>query len=382
MKIGVILRTIEKKRGPGIYTQNVMDHLLRLDTKNEYVLFYYDRKSLGRYVRYDHVREKLVKPPLSLTFRELSFADAASRFIWEQVKIPIEANREGVDLIFNPADSVPLFAKCKTVMVFHGSEWLTHPEWFRLFDRIYSRIMMPLYYRKASLFLANSDTNKKDFVTFLGVSDHKIKTIYHGVGQNFRRIGDHAYLRTIREKYRLPEKFLLYVGRIYPGKNFGNVIRAFSKVHVNLPHKLVVTSEPRWGYESEFASIKELGLEDKILFTGWVPEDDLVALYNLAGLFIFPSFYESFGLPLLEAMACGCPAIASQTGAQPEIAGGAAFLVNPHDPDEIADVIKRMLSDENLRRALIEKGFARAKELGWEKCARETLAAFDSLNEV
>jgi glycosyltransferase involved in cell wall biosynthesis len=381
MKIGVMLRTMDRTRGGvATYTQYMMDHLLPLDRKNKYVLFYYNPKSLGRYAEYDHVQEQLVQPPFSLlTFRAFSFPDAASKFLWDQVKIPIAAKRAGVDLLFNPADSVPLFAACKTIMVLQGSEWLTHPEWFRFFDRVYSRTMMPLYYKKASLFLTNSDTNKRNFATALRVKDDKIKTIYFGVDHSrFRPISDNVFLRSIREKYHL-EKFILYVGRIYPGKNFGNVIRAFSKIHAYFPHKIVVTGYPRWGYQDEFASIEKLGLQDKIVFVGWVPEEDLVALYNLADLLIFPSFFESFGIPLVEAMACGCPVITSKTGAPPEITGGAALLVDPYKPDEIAEEIRKVLSDETLRKELSERGLQRAKSFSWEKAACETLAVLGAL---
>jgi glycosyltransferase involved in cell wall biosynthesis len=382
MKIGVMLRTIDRKRGVGIYTNNLMDHLLPLDEKNEYVLFYYNLESLGRYAQYEHVREKLVEAPISsLRFREFSFPDAASRFIWDQVKIPIEAKREGVDLLFNPADSVPLFAGCKTIMVLHGSEWYVNPRMHKLLDRIYIRIMMPLYCKKACLLISNSELSKRDFVNILRVSEEKIKTIYFGVDPRFRHIeDDDIFWKQAREKYHLPEKFILYVGRIYPGKNFGNLLHAFSRIHTSLPQKIVVAGHPRWDYQSVYASIEKLGLQQKVLFTGWVPQEDLVAFYNLADMFIFPSFYEAFGIPLLEAMACGCPAVASQTGALPEIAGGAAFFVNPYNPDEIAEAIQKVLTEDNLRKKLIEKGLQRAKAFSWEKCARETLAVFESLN--
>jgi glycosyltransferase involved in cell wall biosynthesis len=384
MKIGVMLRTIDDKKGIGIYTQNLMDHLLALDKKNEYVLFYYNPEFLGRYARYEHVREKLVKAPLSsLRFREFSFPDAASRFIWDQVKIPIEVKREGVNLLFNPADSVPLFTKCQTIMVLHGSDWYVNPRMYKLLDRIYIRIMMPLYCKKASLLISNSELSKRDFVSILRVSEEKIKTIYFGVNPRFRPIeDDDFFLKKAREKYHLPEKYILYVGRIYPGKNFGNLLHAFSKIHTSLPQKIVVAGHPRWDYQSVYASIEKLGLQEKVLFTGWVPQEDLVAFYNLADLFIFPSFYEAFGIPLLEAMACGCPAVASQTGALPEIAGGAAFLVNPYSPDEIAEAIRTVLIEGNLRKEHIEKGLQRAKAFSWEKCARETLAVFESLNGI
>lgn len=384
MKIGVMLRTIDDKKGVGIYTQNLMDHLLPLDKNNEYVLFYYNPESLGRYAQYEHVREKLVKASLTPFLRAHSSPDLSLyKFIWDQVKIPIEAKREGVDLIFNPTYTVPLFTKCKTIMVLHGSDWYVNPRMYKLLDRIYIRIMMPLFCKKARLLISNSDLSKRDFVNILGVSEEKIKTIYFGVDPRFRPIEeDDIFLKKAREKYHLPEKFILYVGRIYPGKNFGNLLQAFSKIHTSLPQKIVVAGHPRWDYQSEYASIEELGLQEKVLFTDWVPQGDLVAFYNLADLFIFPSFYEAFGIPLLEAMACGCPAIASQTGALPEIAGEAAFLVNPYSPDEIAEAIRRVLVEDKLKKELIEKGLQRAKAFSWEKCARETLAVFESLNGV
>ena len=310
MRIGVMLRAMGERQGIGIYTQNLMDHLLSLDTENQYILFYRDPQFLGRYAHYHHVREKLVTAP--------------NKLIWDQVKIPLEARREAVDLIFHTKFTVPFFVKRKTVMVLHGSEWFAHPEWFPLFDRIYVHTMMRLYCKKASFLISNSDITKRDFVDTLGVSEDKITTTHLGFDPRFRPIDDDGFLTYIREKYDLPERFILYVGRIHPGKNFGTLIRAFSRVQSRLCHKLVIAGHPRWGYRTEYASIEKLGLREKILFKEWVPQEDLVGFYNLADLFVFPSLYEGFGIPLLEAMACGCPVVASKTGNLPEIAGDAA----------------------------------------------------------
>lgn len=362
-----MLRTIDEKQGIGIYTQNLMDHLLPLDKKNEYILFYRHARFVGRYVRYDHVREKLVRAP--------------NKAIWDQVKIPLEAQREAVDVIFHTKFSVPLATRRKTVMVLHGSEWFVYPKWFKRFDRIYVRIMMRLYCKKASLIISNSDLTKRDFVNILRVNGEKIKTIYLGYDRRFKRIDDDMALKKVRETYRLPEKFILYVGRIHPGKNFGNLIRAFSRIHNYVPQRIVVAGHPRWGYEADYATIGEVGLREKILFKDWVPQEDLAAFYNLADVFVLPSLYEGFGIPVLEAMACGCPVVASNTGNLPEIARGAALLVNPRDPDEIAEAVRRVLTEDSLRIELGEKGILRARGFSWEKCARDTLAVFESLNE-
>jgi glycosyltransferase involved in cell wall biosynthesis len=298
------------------------------------------------------------------------------------VKIPLEAQREDVDLIFHTKFTVPFFTRCKTMMVLHGSAWFVHPEWYNSFDRTYIRLMMRLYCQKADFILSNSEMTKRDFVNILRVREDKIKTTYFGYSPRFRPIDDNVYLEKIKEKYKLPERFILYVGRIDPGKNFGNLIQAFAKIHTSLPYKIVVAGHPRWGYQSEYAGIETLGLQEKILFTDWVPQEDLVAFYNLADLFVFPSFYEGFGIPLLEAMACGCPAIASQTGALPEIAGGAAFLVDPYSHDKIAAAIRKVLGEDGLRKELSEKGLCQASKFSWQKCASETLAAFDSMGNA
>lgn len=365
MKIGVMLRTIDEKQGIGIYTQNLMDHLLPLDKENEYILFYRNPEFLGRYAQYDHVSEKLVTAP--------------NKLIWDQVKIPLEAKREKVDLIFHTKFTVPLLTRCKTVMVLHGSEWFVYPQAYKLLDRNYIRVMMSRYCKKANFIISNSEMTKQDFVNILGVNQNKIQTAYFGFDSGFKPIGDKIFLEKIRRQYHLPEKFILFVGRIYSGKNFGNLVQAFSKLHTGLPHKIVVAGHPRYGYERDLAKIEELDLQEKILFTGWVPQEDLVALYNLADLFILPSFYEGFGIPVIEAMACGCPVIASDAGALPEIAGGAALLIDPYNPDDLAEAIRKVLTEDRLRKELVERGLKRAREFSWEKCAKETLDVLDNV---
>lgn len=363
MKIGVMLRSIDEKQGIGVYTQNIMDHLLRLDTENEYVLFYRSQQFLGRYADYDHVREKLVTAP--------------NKLIWDQVKIPLEARRERLDLIFHTKFTVPLFTGSKTVMVLHGSEWFVYPKAYKFLDRTYVRAMMHRYCDKATSIISNSEMTKGDFVNLLGVSPDKIKTTLFGYDSRFGPIDDSALLERVRDRYHLPNEFILFVGRIYPGKNFGNLIQAFSEIHTRIPHKIVVAGHPRYDYEGDLAKVETLGLQDKVLFTGWVPQEDLVAFYNLADVFVLPSFYEGFGIPVVEAMACGCPVVASQAGALPEVAGGAALLVDPNNPGEIATAIISSLTDERLKRQLVRQGLQRAKAFSWEKCARQTLEVLE-----
>jgi glycosyltransferase involved in cell wall biosynthesis len=193
---------------------------------------------------------------------------------------------------------------------------------------------------------------------------------------------DAAATSAVKSKYSLPEQFILFVGGITPLKNFGNLLKAYRKLQSRFPHKLVVVGFNRWKFSKDLEVVNELGLRDKIVFCGFVPDEDLPAFYNLASLFAFPSLYEGFGIPVLEAMACGCPVVTTKTGCSPEVAGDAALLADPYDPDAIANAMGKVLIEESFRKSLIERGFARAEQFSWRKCASQTLALFESVGEL
>jgi len=191
-------------------------------------------------------------------------------------------------------------------------------------------------------------------------------------------VADGSLLLKVRQRYRLPEQFLLYLGTIEPRKNIQALIKAYALLcrEKGFCHKLVLAGDMGWKNEGLRELIQGLSLEDSIRFTGYVEDSDLPALYTLADLFVFPSLYEGFGLPVLEAMACGLPVVTSNVSSLPEVAGDAAVLIDPHSLDAIADGMRRMLVDRELRTKCIERGFERAKMFTWEKCAKETVAVF------
>jgi hypothetical protein len=193
MKIGVMLRALDEKQGIGVYTQNLMDHLLPIDRINEYVLFYRNPRFLGRYAHYDHVREKVVKAP--------------NKAIWDQVKIPIEAKRENVDVIFHTKFTVPFFTSRKTVMTLHGASWFVRPELYNKYDILYIRSVMPLYCKKTTAILSNSDLTTNDFIRILGVSPHKIRTTHPAADDRFVPINDTSFLNKVKDKYNIPNCF-------------------------------------------------------------------------------------------------------------------------------------------------------------------------------
>jgi glycosyltransferase involved in cell wall biosynthesis len=188
-----------------------------------------------------------------------------------------------------------------------------------------------------------------------------------------------AVLDAARREYDLPDKFLLYVGMIFPQKNFGNLLRAFHRLRDRIPHTLLVIGTPRWKYEKELELVDTLGLRERIRFIDFVPNERLPPIYNLADCFIYPSLYEAFGLAGVEAMACGCPVAGANAGAIPEVLGDAALLFDPHDPEDIAGRVLTLLEDESARAQRVACGLERVKTFRWEMAAREMLQLFEGL---
>ncbi len=364
MKIGVMLRAIDEKQGIGIYTRNLMDKLLPMDQHNSYVLFHRKPEFMGRYSQYPHVTERLVRAP--------------SKAIWDQVMIPLAAKRENVDVIFHTKFTVPLVTSRKTVMSIHGASWFVHPELYNVVDIAYIRIFMPLYCRKASAILSNSELTTEDFVRILGVSRNTIRTVRLGVHERFQVIEDRNALEEARRKYNLPAKYILSVIKHDPRKNFANLIAAFRLCRKQMPCKLVVIGIGCEKYRREHALDSD-GTADDVTFLGWVDQENLPAIYNMAECLFFPSVYEEFGLPTCEAMACGCPVVVSKTGALPELSGNAGIHVDPFNPAEMARALGQMFGDRALRDKYAARALARAKMFSWTRCAEETLAVIYSL---
>ncbi|MFQ5998545.1 MAG: glycosyltransferase family 4 protein [Candidatus Bathyarchaeia archaeon] len=367
MKIGVMLRHFKRQPGGlGTYTNNLLDYLLKIDTKNHYVFTYKDENLLGSYLPYPNVEEIVVRSSSNLT--------------WDQIAIPTVAKRKELDLIFNPKLTVPIFSRCKKLFTMAGGDWFVFPHNYVWYDRIYHKVFAPLYFRSADAIISISESATQDIINNVKVDEEKIHTIHLGVNEHFRPIDDEQHLEAVARRYNLPEHFILFVGQIYPMKNVGGIIKAFAKFHKQIPHKLVIVGKPGLKYKKELALIDKYNLGKHVTLIGWIPYEDLPAFYNLAELFLFPSLYEGFGIPLLEAMACGCPVVTSNRGATGEVVGDAAMLVDPTDASSISNGVYDVMTQPELRQDLIDRGFKRVKNFSWERCARETLALFESLN--
>jgi glycosyltransferase involved in cell wall biosynthesis len=362
-----MLRHYEQQEGGvKVYTKRLLPLLFSYGTQHQYVLIYQNSKLLGTYAQYPNVEEVAVGIPGTVP--------------WDQIAVPWIARKKRLDVIFNPKFTVPFFAKAKKMFVLHGSEWFVIPEHFLRHDRWYFNTFVPLYCRHADAFIAVSNAVKADVVKHTGVDPRKVFPIHNGFDPVlFQPVRDPERLRAVREKYKLPERFILWCGQIESRKNVARLLRAFARIKDELPHQLVLAGEQRWSTRSELQVMQELHLEDRVLFPGWIDHGDLPAVYSLAELFAFPSLYEGFGIPLIEAMACGCPIVTANTCAPPEVLDGSGCLVDPLDVEAIAAGMKKVLLDPELRARMIARGMERSKAFGWEQCARQVLAVFDSL---
>ena len=368
MRIGVMLRSITERGGVGIYTRNIVEELLKIDPRNDYFLFYRERHGFGRFAIYTNAREVLL--------------ESRSKLVWDQILIPRAAKRHSLDLVFHPKFTLPVFVRAKTVMAVHGADWFL-PEYRHLYhplDVLYMRLAMPFYLRRADAVISVSKFSTQGFVSAMPWCAPKMRTIYFAARDNFRRISDAKTLRSARQRYSLPERFLLTVIHYDTGrKNFGNMLKGFQIAKQRgVSHKFVVVGRDCERYTQDYP-LEPLGLAGEVFFHGWIEQADLAAVYNLADLYLYPTRVEAFPIPLCEAMACGVPIVTSNATGLSEIGGDAALTVDPENPAEIADAVCRILGDDALREELRSRGLARSKTFSWTGCARETLALFESL---
>lgn len=287
--------------------------------------------------------------------------------------------------LFHATDHLlPYLPQTPTVFTLGDLTFLSHAQTHARLNRTFLRLMMPLFLRRTNGIITISASTQRDMESYYGPLPTLSRVIYPGVHSRFRPIKDENLLVAIRARYQLPARFMLYVGTIEPRKNLPVLIRAFQQASLEDPAalagvKLVIGGKKGWMYEETFAQVQALGLENQVIFTGFVDDEDLPALLSLAELFVFPSQYEGFGFPVLEAMACGTPVITSNVSSLPEVAGGAALLVSPTDVAGLAEAMQHAMGDAGVRAAMAEKGIARAVHFSWQRCALETVAFYEEI---
>lgn len=301
------------------------------------------------------------------------------RILWEQFPLRDQLRDLSIDVLHSPHYTMPLRSKCASVVTFHDMTFFMFPEMHQFYRKFFFRMMIRRSAQRAKAIIAVSDSTRRDILRLLNTDAGKVFTVHSGVAPHFRPIDDAGALARLRGSYHLPEKFILYVGELERRKNVPALVQAFkSLVDQGLPHALVIVGPKGWMYNRLCQALASLDLTARVVFTGYVPEDELPLFYNAADLFAFPSIYEGFGLPVLEAMACGVPVVTSNVSSLPEIVGDAGILVDPRNVSALADAMLRILKDADLRRELSRRGRERAALFSWQRTAQETLAVYSS----
>lgn len=368
MNIGINARVLnERKGGPYRYTVNVIRELSHIDKKNIYFIFLYDNYEFN-----------FALPP---NFKKV-IIKIRSKLIFDYIILPWYSYFHSIDVWIFPKNTFSPFIKGKKIPVFHDIVYfekeLTFRE-FNYFDNLHHTIMIPINAKLSAINIAVSDFTALRMKELLKIPQNKIKIIKEGVEDSFRVVNDSNYLESVIAKYNLKKPFFFYAGSLSPRKNMLNVLKAFNFVKDKIPHNIYYTGGYSWRDNEVLKYIEDNGLEDRVIRLGYVSDDELVALYNVAQCYLYPSLYEGFGLPILEAQACGCPVITSTVSSCPEVAGDAALLVNPYDVNQIANAMITIAKDENLQKQLKEKGFKNMQKYSWEMCATSMVQLFEDI---
>ena len=368
MRIGIDARKLHDF-GIGTYIRNLLRHLGRLDRQTEFVILCRseDRETLAA---------------TGQNFRAVP-ESAANYSVAEQVRIPLALRREGVTLFHAPHYVLPPLVRCRSVVTIHDCIHLMFPQY--LPNRLalaYARTSINLAARRATRVMTVSESSKRDILRFVDVEPDRIDVIYNAYDERFEIEPCEEDVVRVRERYQLHDEFVLYAGNVKPHKNLERLIEAFNLLRARgFDHlKLVLIGDEISKYAALRRAVHRHQLHKYVRFLGYMPHETLAVMYRLAGVFVFPSLYEGFGLPPLEAMASGTPVVTSNVSSLPEVAADAAILVDPYDPSAIADGIERVLGDEGLRADLRRRGLARARQFSWEQSVRRVREIYDAVS--
>jgi glycosyltransferase involved in cell wall biosynthesis len=298
--------------------------------------------------------------------------------LWTHMALSWEMLSSPPELLFVPSHVLPLIHPRCSVATVHDLGFHHYPEAHTISQNLYLRWSTRHNAQASVLVLADSLATRQDLIRYYGLSADKISVVYPGRDETLTPVTEPTMLAAIRARYDLHQPYLLYVGTLHPRKNLVRLVQAYAQLlsepagHAPIP-LLVLAGQKGWLYREISDEVRRLGLGERVRFTGFVPEEDLAALLSGALAFAFPSLYEGFGLPVVEAMACGTPVVCSQASSLPEVAGDAALLVDPLDTEALAAALVRVVSDEGLRHDLVLRGFQQVRSFSWQRCARETL---------
>jgi glycosyltransferase involved in cell wall biosynthesis len=378
MRIGIEGQRLfrKKKHGMDMVALELINNLQKIDHDNEYYI----------YVARDEDKDCLQETD-NFKIRVL---EGGFYPYWEQVILPKAAKTDGCQLLHCTSNTAPLNASIPLVVTVHDIIYMEKsiPQIltgsgtpYQKFGNVYRRFIVPRIIKKSEVVITVSYFERKRMAEFFGMGDEKLRAVYNGVSPHFKPVKDEQALKDAKGKYNLPEKFFFHLGNTDPKKNTLGVIKAFAqfrrKTGLDIP--LVMLDFDRAELLSMAKESGDRSIIEHIHLTGYVPNKELPAIYSQCEIFLYPSLRESFGIPILEAMACGVPVITSNTSSMPEVSGGAALLVDPYKPESISDAMIRLLNDADLRQDLIQKGFEQSAKFTWEAMARQVLDIYSEI---
>lgn len=311
-------------------------------------------------------------------FNNIEFIKMKSQFLslFEQIELPYVVNKyKDVDVFHSPSFVASPFIKCNMIMTIHDLTHIKYKSYATMFRKLYYKFIVMPCARKSVKILTVSEFSKKEIVDWLNCDENKVIVTYNGIDNNFKIINDESELNNVKKKYKLPEEFILYIGNLKPHKNVETLIKAIAIMKKNII--LILNGK----VNEKFADlIKKLNIRDKIQFIGYIDDEDLPAIYNLASVFVFPSFYEGFGFPPLEALACGCKVITSNTTSLPEVVFDADSMVNPYSALNFADAIEKALNNENIQ--IDNNTKERLKKFSWIAASQSTYEVYKTCQNI
>lgn len=358
MKIGIYARGLSEKVG-GVkqYIESMTKAIIEyIDDDTELYIFHNCKNN--QFTGKRNVREVILK--------------SSNKMICDHILAPYYINKLKLDVVWFPKNVIPFFVKAKRIVTIHDLAYFL-PEYnaYPIIDTIYMKTMMKSSCKRADRIIAVSENTKKDIVRLLDIPEKKIEVIYEAADEKYRIIKDKKELERVRKKYNLNKKFILFTGGISPRKNLVRLINAFNHISDQVPHDLVLTGGGgSWNNSKELELIKS---NEKIKRIGYVSDKDMPYLYNLADIYVYPSLYEGFGLPVLEAHACGCPVIASKVASIEDIGGKGVLYVNPYNLSDVKGALLKALQDENHRNKLVKENFKNVKRFCWNKSSAQLL---------
>jgi glycosyltransferase involved in cell wall biosynthesis len=353
------------RTGVGYYTEHLLQHLASevATTGDEIVV----------------VSNQAIDPqiPLPPHVRVHGGHQFPIRIGWMQMRAAAALDALRPDIAHFTNGMMPLGSPVPTIVTVHDMSLRLYPRCHPVRRLLLNRPLMHVAIRNAAAIVTVSHSARRDLLKLHGVPPDRVSVVHEAASPAFRPIADRALLAQVRARYSLPEHFILYVGTIEPRKNLLRLMSAFAAARAaGIKQQLVCVGPYGWSSRDLSGHIEQLGIRDAVRFTGYLPFDDLPAIYNLGDFFVFPSLYEGFGLPVVEAMACGLPVLTSNTSSLGEIAGDAADTLDPTDTEAMTAAMRRLATDAELRRHRAERGLQRAKDFSWSQTAREMLAVY------